>query len=110
MYVNLTFDNLRLNLCSICMRTGPIAKYCRSLDITCGICSLDHVTKTCQYFPIKLNRNEYTNLGNKKCSNCMGNKTFENQSLTHRSADTFECLFYKEQINRLQQQIVYGSN
>ena len=53
------FDNLRLNLCSICMRTGHIAKYCRSLNNTCGICSLNHVTKTCQYFPIKLNRNEY---------------------------------------------------
>ena len=45
----------------------------------------------------------------KKYSNCMKNKKIENQSLTHGSVDRFEYPFYNEQINRLQQQIDYGS-
>ena len=39
----------------------------------------------------------------------MKNKKIENQSLTHGSVDRFEYTFYNEQINRLQQQIDYGS-
>ena len=105
---------VRVTQCNRCLKTGHIAKYCRSKSDICGICSLDHTTKSCPPLnglpTLYLNHEKYRNLREKNCSNSSNHKRFQYQADTHGSIDKHKCPFFvKNQCLNLQQQIDYGS-
>jgi len=101
-------DHIRVSQCQICMRTGHVAKFCRTKNEVCGICSGPHLTLSCPHFQLKQDFTAYKKFDQKKCSNCEGHATHRSQCYNHGSSDTQLCPYYKEQNLRYQQQIDYG--
>jgi hypothetical protein len=104
-------DHIRITQCYKCNKFGHSTNSCKAPQDLCGICGLNHKTRACQQFEIRINdKLAYMNDPNKKCLNCCASFKHKSGSTTHGAIDLNSCPLYKVQIERAKERINYDAS